>query len=118
MTRNEVLVALANGSMKLDDASALLDTLDKSSATVAALYVKANPESRTISLYGLGRMPVTLYRSQWERLVKDGAKVVTEFIEKHSEYLPAAKSDTSKAVPKTLIGDKGSPFRVPKLKVA
>ena len=41
-----------------------------------------------VSLYGLGRWPVTLYRSQWERLiahVKSGA--VEAFIEDNAESL-------------------------------
>lgn len=39
-----------------------------------------------LSLYGLGRFPVTLYRSQWEKLL--GAKdEITAFIEANSSLL-------------------------------
>jgi len=40
-----------------------------------------------VSLYGLGRFPVTLYRSQWERLFKEGQPVVEEVIKTSSDQL-------------------------------
>ena len=39
-----------------------------------------------VSLYGLGRWPVTLYKSQWLRVAKDIDKVV-DFIEEHKDEL-------------------------------
>lgn len=39
-----------------------------------------------VSVYGLGRFPVTLYRSQWEKLMKDAAKLQA-FITENAERL-------------------------------
>lgn len=39
-----------------------------------------------LSLYGLGRFPVTLYRSQWEKLIAASADL-TAFIEANASLL-------------------------------
>jgi hypothetical protein len=39
-----------------------------------------------LSLYGLGRFPITLYRSQWERLL-GASKEIGAFIEANSHLL-------------------------------
>ena len=39
-----------------------------------------------LSLYGLGRWPVTLYKSQWLRVAEDIDKVL-DFIEEHKDEL-------------------------------
>lgn len=39
-----------------------------------------------LSLYGLGRFPVTLYRGQWERLLSMKDEIV-EFIEANADQL-------------------------------
>ena len=39
-----------------------------------------------LSLYGLGRFPVTLYKSQWLRIAEDIDKIL-EFIEAHKGEL-------------------------------
>lgn len=39
-----------------------------------------------ISLYGMGRFPVTLYRGQWERLL-DNADVIRDFIAANAHLL-------------------------------
>lgn len=39
-----------------------------------------------VSLYGLGRFPVTLYRGQWERLL-DMTQDVRDFIEANADRL-------------------------------
>jgi hypothetical protein len=45
-------------------------------------------EKGGLSLYGLGRFPVTLYRSQWERLLTpDTVKQVGDFIKANSALL-------------------------------
>lgn len=43
-------------------------------------------EKGAVSVYGMGRWPVTLYRSQWERLIANGPQI-TAFIEANSELL-------------------------------
>ena len=41
-----------------------------------------------LSVYGLGRFPVTLYRSQWERLLSpDTTKAIGAFIEANAALL-------------------------------
>ena len=45
-------------------------------------------EKGGLSLYGLGRFPVTLYRSQWERLLApDTVKQVQDFIAANDKLL-------------------------------
>jgi hypothetical protein len=39
-----------------------------------------------VSVYGLGRFPVTLYREQWERLL-DQADAIRAFIREHAARL-------------------------------
>lgn len=43
-------------------------------------------EKGGVSVYGLGRFPVTLYRSQWERLI-EACPQVKAFIEAHVSEL-------------------------------
>ena len=49
-----------------------------------------------LSLYGLGRWPVTLYKEQWQRVLADGGKFVLEFIAAHDSEL-ASKGDEKPA---------------------
>lgn len=55
-----------------------------------ALSLKVS-EKGALSVYGLGRFPVTLYRGQWERLLK-AAPTITAFIEANAALL-AVKAD-------------------------
>lgn len=43
-------------------------------------------EKGALSVYGLGRFPVTLYREQWEKLLGMGDEIRT-FIEQHDSEL-------------------------------
>lgn len=43
-------------------------------------------EKGAVSLYGLGRFPVTLYRGQWERLIGE-ASHISAFIEANASLL-------------------------------
>lgn len=47
-------------------------------------------EKGAVSLYGMGRFPVTLYGSQWERLL-DNAIAIREFL-KDNETLLSVKA--------------------------
>ena len=51
----------------------------------ASLYCKVGQKGG-ISVYGLQRMPVTLYASQWERLL-DFTDEICEFIREHDAEL-------------------------------
>jgi hypothetical protein len=64
-SKDAILGALAAGKLTLDDASKRLDALTKSKPS--RLYVKVSAKGG-VSVYGLQRMPVTLYGQQWERL--------------------------------------------------
>lgn len=43
-------------------------------------------EKGAVSLYGMGRFPVTLYGSQWEKLL-DNAVVIREFLKDNASLL-------------------------------
>lgn len=43
-------------------------------------------EKGALSVYGLGRFPVTLYKGQWVRLIGH-AKTIVEFMEAHNSQL-------------------------------
>jgi hypothetical protein len=48
-----------------------------------------------VSVYGLGRFPVTLYKEQWLRLLKM-TKELKEFIEEHNDELSVKENKKSK----------------------
>lgn len=64
-TKDALLAAVQAGKISLDEASKQLDALTKSKPS--RLYVKVSAKG-AVSVYGLQRMPVTLYGQQWERL--------------------------------------------------
>jgi hypothetical protein len=67
----EILKALQSGQIDMAEAQKRINALN---ATKGSLSAKVSPKG-ALSVYGLGRWPVSLYRSQWERLgkwVKDG----------------------------------------------
>lgn len=66
MNKEEILAKLASGELKVDEASKLLAELDTPKR--GSLYCKVS-EKGACSVYGLQRMPVTLYVEQWERLL-------------------------------------------------
>ncbi|MBK6973111.1 MAG: hypothetical protein IPH26_09260 [Sterolibacteriaceae bacterium] len=57
---------MAAGSLDVQEASRLLAELEQPNR--GTLYCKVSPKG-AISLYGLQRMPVTLYVEQWDRLL-------------------------------------------------
>ena len=65
MKKEEILAKLQAGELSVEEASKLLaDTAPKR----GQLYCKVS-EKGAISVYGLQRMPVTLYVEQWTRLL-------------------------------------------------
>lgn len=72
VNRDEILSKLAAGELKVDEASKLLAELDTPKR--GALYCKVS-EKGALSVYGLQRMPVTLYMEQWERLLEFGDQI-------------------------------------------
>jgi hypothetical protein len=67
MTKDEILAKLAAGELSTEQASKLLD--EQAQPKRGALYCKVS-EKGAISVYGLQRMPVTLYVEQWTRLLE------------------------------------------------
>ena len=63
MSKFEILNAVAAGEMSVEQGSQLLSAMAKPNP----LTLKVSPKG-ALSVYGLQRMPVTLYVDQWERL--------------------------------------------------
>jgi hypothetical protein len=83
VTKDEILAKVAAGEIKVEDASKLLEQAEQ--ARKAALYCKVS-EKGAISVYGLQRMPVTLYLEQWQRLL-DFAEEIRRFMKEHDSEL-------------------------------
>ena len=83
MNRDEILAQVAAGEIETAEASKLLDELDRQKR--GSLYCKVSQKGG-LSLYGLQRMPVTLYVEQWERLL-DFADEIQAFIKAHNSEL-------------------------------
>lgn len=66
MNKDEILAKLAAGELKVDEASKLLAAIEQPKR--GTLYCKVSAKG-AMSVYGLQRMPVTLYVEQWDRLL-------------------------------------------------
>jgi hypothetical protein len=66
MKKEEILAKLAAGELKVDEASKLLAEVEQPKR--GTLYCKVSAKG-AMSVYGLQRMPVTLYVEQWDRLL-------------------------------------------------
>ena len=72
-------------TMSRDQLLALVAQMQAAPAKKISLKVS---EKGGLSLYGLGRFPVTLYRSQWERLLApDTVSQINTFITANSTLL-------------------------------
>ena len=89
MTNEEILKKVASGEITPDDAAKLIKTNVPPRGT---LYCKVS-EKGAISIYGLQRMPVTLYVEQWERLLAF-ADDIKSFMSENAGKLKR-KDDTS-----------------------
>ena len=79
----KILAKLAAGEMSPEDAAKMLDEADERKR--GSLYCKVSQKGG-LSVYGLQRMPVTLYAEQWERLL-DFADEIRQFIQQNSNAL-------------------------------
>jgi hypothetical protein len=79
MKKEEILAKLAAGELAVEEASKLLAAAEQPKRS--ALYCKVSAKG-AISVYGLQRMPVTLYVEQWNRLL-DFSDDLREFIKEH-----------------------------------
>ena len=94
-TNNNETVAMMARIAELEAMQAELKALKAKAANTPRLKVS---QKGAISVYGLQRMPVTLYAGQWERiidLVNDG--VFTAFIEANASDL--TRKDAKPAAP-------------------
>jgi hypothetical protein len=81
MTADQMLAMIA----KLQAENAALAAANAQPARKISMKVS---EKGALSLYGLGRFPVTLYRTQWERLLApDQVKATLAFIAANSALL-------------------------------
>ena len=67
MTQQDILQQVAKGKLKPEDASKLLEAMQPKSNGKLTCKVS---QKGAISVYGLQRMPVTLFAGQWERLLE------------------------------------------------
>ena len=82
MNKEEILKKIQAGELSVEEATKLLNELD---APKRGLYCKVS-EKGAISVYGLQRMPVTLYVEQWTRLL-DFADNLREFMKENESRL-------------------------------
>ena len=83
MDRHEILAKLRAGEIETEEADKLLEELERQRR--GSLYCKVSQKGG-LSLYGLQRMPVTLYVEQWERLL-DFSDEIRAFIKAHNSEL-------------------------------
>jgi hypothetical protein len=83
MKKEEILAQVAAGQISVDDASKLL--AEAETTRRGTLYCKVSQKG-AVSLYGLQRMPVTLYVEQWERLL-GYADELQAFMKEHDSEL-------------------------------
>jgi hypothetical protein len=81
--RDELLKKVAAGEIPVEQASKLLAETDQPKR--GSLYCKVSQKG-AMSLYGLQRMPVTLYVEQWERLL-DFTDELRKFMTEHNAEL-------------------------------
>jgi hypothetical protein len=83
MNKQDILAQVAAGQLSVDEAAKLL--ADQDTPKRGALYCKVSAKGG-VSLYGLQRMPVTLYVEQWDRLL-NFADELREFLKEHDSEL-------------------------------
>lgn len=83
MERSEILRKLKAGEISDQEADKLLDAAEDKKRS--GLYCKVSAKG-AVSVYGLQRMPVTLYQEQWNRLLTF-ADELKKFIASHEGEL-------------------------------
>lgn len=83
MDRSEILRKLKSGEISEQEADKLLDAAEDKKRS--GLYCKVSAKG-ALSVYGLQRMPVTLYVEQWNRLLAFGDEL-KKFIASHDTEL-------------------------------
>jgi hypothetical protein len=83
MKKDEILQKLSDGELSVEKAKQLLAEIEQSKR--GSLYCKVS-EKGAVSVYGLQRMPVTLYLEQWQRLLDFGDEI-RQFIQENEAKL-------------------------------
>ena len=83
MKKEEILEKVAKGELAIEEATQRLEQAEQTRR--GTLYCKVSPKG-AMSLYGLQRMPVTLYVEQWERLLAFSDEL-HKFMEEHNSEL-------------------------------
>lgn len=83
MERKEILSKLRAGEITEEEADRLLNQAEQPRR--GQLYCRVSAKG-AVSVYGLQRMPVTLYLEQWERLL-DFSDELRKFIKEHDSEL-------------------------------
>lgn len=89
MKREEILDKLAAGALSVEEANRLLAEAEQQKR--GSLYCKVSQKG-ALSVYGLQRMPVTLYVDQWERLL-DFADDIRRFAKENEAELSRKKQN-------------------------
>jgi len=83
MERREILAKLRAGEINEEEADRLLMETERRAR--GQLYCRVSAKG-ALSVYGLQRMPVTLYVEQWERLL-DFSDELRKFMQEHHAEL-------------------------------
>ena len=87
MTTQEILAKVASGDIQPSEAATLIEALKSNGKAGGQLTYKVSSKG-AVSVYGMGRFPVTLYAEQWERLDSDAErKRRAEFIKTNGKEL-------------------------------
>ena len=95
MTKSELLNAVAEGKMAVEEAAQHLSAM----VTPQPLRLKVSPKGG-VSIYGMGRFPITLYADQWRRVLDYGDEI-RSFIDANRDRLSQKgkpKPDNQQAV--------------------
>ncbi len=85
MTTQDILAKVASGDIKPDEASKLIAAMSNGAPRTITYKVSTKG---AVSVYGMGRFPVTLYAEQWDRLDSvDERKRRAEFIKSNAAKL-------------------------------
>ena len=83
MKKEEILAKVKSGELPIEEATKLLEEAEQPKR--GTLYCKVSAKG-AVSVYGLQRMPVTLYVEQWTRLL-DFSEELRSFLTEHDSEL-------------------------------
>ena len=87
MTTQDILSKVASGEIQPDEAAKLISAINGNGKGNVQITYKVS-EKGALSVYGMGRFPVTLYAEQWERLDNEAErKRRAEFIKANGKTL-------------------------------